>query len=363
MNKLIKIFSLLLLCLLINSCGNELDLSQFPIKQNTNGHFGDTVYIPQTPVITGFNNPQDIYAGFEPLLYVADENNNRIVQMDISGNVVSYSDFILKPRKITQDRNFDLLVIASLIDTIPPNLLDTVDAVFRFKLRPNGGLISGVHPVMTFKSNQPTPIPGSHRHITAIASFSDNHYLVTRSGPDNTSLIDPDNAIFKIDKFDNTYPVPERLTGFELEGQGLLSLQKISSISTFSLNNTDLIYSQVNPDEAFKVQWAIYNSIDGTYIPKFQPGAADLLRPGLFSSPQDITVDQFANIYVIDSQKDSLYKFNSLGKLKSESFGGSGSAPGQFNAPSGIAFFNKTLFICDSGNNRILRFILSTDIH
>src|SRR5437016_1271208 len=220
LNKFIKIFFLVLVIMLINSCGNELDLSQFPIKQNTSGHFGDTVYIPQTPVITGFNNPQDIYIGYEPLLYVADKDNNRIVQLDISGNIVSYSGFILKPKKIAQDRYFDLLVIASLIDTIPPNLLDTVDAVFRFKLQPNGGLISGVQPIITFKSNQATPIPGSHGHLTAIATFSDNHYLVARSGPNNTSIIDPNNAIFRIDRFDNTHPVPERLTGFELEGQG-----------------------------------------------------------------------------------------------------------------------------------------------
>jgi hypothetical protein len=348
--------------IIISGCGDELQLSQFPTKPNT-GHIGDTVYIPQTPVITGFNSPVDIYTGHEPLLYVADRDNNRIVQMDISGNVVSYSDFILKPRKITQDRNFDLLVVASKIDTIPPNIPDTVDAVFRFKLHSNGGVISNVHPSVTFKANQPTPIPGSHRHLTAIASFSNNYYLVARSGPDNTSPIDPDNAIFKIDRFDNTYPVPERLPGFELEGQGLLSLLQISSISALSFNNTDLLYTQIFPDEAFKTQWAIYDAVNGTYIPKFTPGAADILRPGLFTLPQGITVDQYGNIYVIDSQKDSLYKFNSLGKLKRESFGGAGSSPSQFNSPYGIAFFNKTLFICDTGNNRLLRFILSTDIH
>lgn len=363
MNKIIKIFFLITAGFLLSSCGNELDLSQFPIQQNTGGHFGDTVYIPQTPIITGFNNPIDIYVGNEPLLYVADKDNNRIVQLDISGNLIGYSNFILKPRKVTQDRNFDLLVVASAIDTIPPNILDTVDAVYRFRIQPNGGLVNGVQPVITFKSNQPTPIPGNHGHLTAIATFSDNHYLVSRSGPNNTSLIDPDNAIFRIDRYDNTFPVPERLPGFELEGQGLLSLQNISSISTFPFNNTDLIYTQVNENEAFKVQWAIYNSVDGTYIPKFQPGSADLVRPGIFSMPQDITVDQFANIYVIDSDKDSLYKFNSLGKLKSETFGGTGTSSTQFNNPSGVAFFDKTLFICDSGNNRILRFILSTDIH
>ncbi|MGH2575605.1 MAG: hypothetical protein ACRDFC_07890, partial [Ignavibacteria bacterium] len=348
---------------ILSSCGQELDLSQFPINQPPTV-IGDTVYIPQSPVLTGFNEPVDIFIGNEPLIYIAERGNNRIVQMDISGGLISYSNFILKPKKISQDRNYDLLVIASVIDTIPPNILDTVDAVFRFKLRLNNGILSGAQSTVTFKSNQPTPVPGDHGKFTGIATFYDNYYLVTRSGPNNSSFIDPDNAIFKIDKFDNTLPVPERLSGFEVNGQGLMSLQQISSIATFPNNNEDLIYTQVFSNAVFKVQWAIYDDVNGIYIHKFTPeNGADLLRNGLFSQPQDVTIDNFGNIYVVDSYKDSLYKFSSLGKLKSESFGGQGTGLSQFSNPMGAAFFNKTLYIADTGNNRVLRFILSTDIN
>ncbi|MDZ7623899.1 MAG: hypothetical protein U5J96_05550 [Ignavibacteriaceae bacterium] len=31
-----------------------------------------------------------------------------------------------------------------------------------------------------------------------------------------------------------------------------------------------------------------------------------------------------------------------------------------FNEPHGVAFFDKTLYVADTGNNRIVRFILST---
>jgi hypothetical protein len=358
-----RILIFLVTSLLFTSCGEQLDLSQFPINEPP-PVIGDTTYIPQTPIITGFNEPLDIHMGNEPLIYVADRLNNRIVQLDIAGGLVSYSNFILRPKKITQDRNYDLLVVASTIDTIPPNILDTVDAVFRFKLMQNGGILSGVQPTIVFKSNQPTPIPGDHGNFTGIAAHQDNYYLVTRSGPNNSSLIDPDNAIFRIDKYDNTYPVPERLSGFEVLGQGLLSLQKISSITTFTYNNRDLIYTQNSPDAVFKVQWAVYDYEEGIYLPKFTPqSSVDLLRNGLFTSPEDITIDYSGNIYVVDSYKDSLYKFSNLGKLKSESFGGTGSSLTQFIRPSGVAFFNKTLYICDTGNNRILRFILSIDIN
>lgn len=365
MKKFLNILFLSSILFYFSGCeqGDQLDLNNFPINHNP-GIIGDTVYIPQSPVLTGFNNPVDIYIGNEPLIYIADEGNNRIVQMDISGSIIGYSDFILKPRKITQDRNYDLLVIAGKVDTIPPSTLDTVDAVYRFKLHSTNGLISGVTPTVVFKSTTPTPVPGFHGNLTGISTFYNNYYLVMRSGPNNTNFIDPDNAIFKIDKYDHTYPVPERLPGFEVDGAGLLSLIGTSSINTFSNNATDLIYTLTSSSVAFKIQWAVYNSVDGTYIPKFAPeSGVDLIKPGLVAEPQDITIDKFNNIYVVDSQKDTVYKFNSLGSLKHESFGGAGSGTKQFSHPMGIAFFDKTLYVADSGNNRILRFILSTDIH
>lgn len=360
-------FFVLLLCIVLSfvlsSCGDKLDLSEFPINQDP-GTIGDTTYIPITPIITGFNEPVDIYFGYDQQIYVADKNNDRIVQLNLAGGIVSYSNFILRPRKITQDRNFDLLVIASVIDTIPPNILDTVDVVYRFKLQPNGGVLSGVSPTIAFKSNQPTPIPGDHGRFTGISTFQNNYYVVTRSGPNNSSIIDPDNAIFRIDRNDITIPVPERLSGFEVEGQGLLSLQGTSGIATFTSNNNDIIYIQNSSNAAFKVQWCVYDAVENIYNAKYDPGSGvDLLRNGLMTEPADITIDQFNNIYIIDAGKDSLFKFNSLGKLRSESFGGEGVSPSQFVNPMGVAFFNETLYICDTGNNRILRFILSTDIN
>jgi sugar lactone lactonase YvrE len=41
-----------------------------------------------------------------------------------------------------------------------------------------------------------------------------------------------------------------------------------------------------------------------------------------------------------------------------ESFGGAN----VFKNPHSVAYYNKTVYVADTGNNRILRFILSTDI-
>jgi DNA-binding beta-propeller fold protein YncE len=79
--------------------------------------------------------------------------------------------------------------------------------------------------------------------------------------------------------------------------------------------------------------------------------------PGIFSQPEGSALDNSFNIFIADADKDSIYKFNSFGD-ELQSFGG----PETFNQLYGVDFFNKTLYVADTGNNRILRFILSTEL-
>ena len=81
------------------------------------------------------------------------------------------------------------------------------------------------------------------------------------------------------------------------------------------------------------------------------------MTPGFFITPQGSELDASGNIYVAESTKDSVYKFNSFGD-KLIGFGG----PSIFSEPYAVAFFDKILYVADRGNNRILRFQLSTDI-
>ena len=43
------------------------------------------------------------------------------------------------------------------------------------------------------------------------------------------------------------------------------------------------------------------------------------------------------------------------------SFGGTGSAALQFREPQGVAYFDRIVYVADTGNNRISRFRLNTD--
>jgi DNA-binding beta-propeller fold protein YncE len=77
--------------------------------------------------------------------------------------------------------------------------------------------------------------------------------------------------------------------------------------------------------------------------------------------PKDLTSDEFRNIYVVDQSKNEILKFDKDGQFIL-SFGRFGPGYKEFKDPSGISYYDKTLYVADTGNNRILRFQLSTDI-
>lgn len=43
------------------------------------------------------------------------------------------------------------------------------------------------------------------------------------------------------------------------------------------------------------------------------------------------------------------------------SFGKLGNGPKEFNTPSGVAYFDRIVYVADKGNNRIVRYKLTSD--
>ncbi len=346
--------------LTLSSCTDKTDLSQFPITNNGGGTtVSDTVYVQQSPVWTGFNQPEAILLGREPLVYVADTKNNQVVQLDLSGVEIGRRS-IKNPTSIAQDYNFDLLVIGDSVLTITN---DTVSVLYRFKLVQNlqGGVITNAEVKTLLRSDQGTILSSRKRKFTGVGIYADNSYIVTRRGPDNTSSLDPDNALMKINGIDSVTLVTI-LSGFQTTGNGIYSIDKMSGITTFTGELTDFIMIRNTTDFGFKIEWFLYDNIKGTYDPKFLPeNNVDILNKQL-GTPAGITVDNNKNVFVVDNTNDSLYKFTSLGKFKNESFGGTGSGDNQLRNPKGVSFFNKVLYIADTGNNRIVRYKLSTDL-
>jgi len=357
---LIKYLFLLSIIIMINGCGDKLDLSQFPITNNGNVNISDTVYILQSPVWTGFSSPQAIIVGNDQLLYVCDTKNNRIVQMDMAGNFISTRSLgnDLFPNKITQDYNFDILVLSDSVTTI-----DTISVLHRFKLVSGGGLIGNARQITLISSLYPTPNSNKFRKFTGISMYPDNSYILTRIGPGDPIGIDPGNAILKLKGIESVTHV-DKLTGFQISGNSFYSIENTSNISVARNSTTDFIITRSISDTLSlnKVIWFNYNSSSGAYDPKYTSPVEDIVNTK-FGTPSAVTQDANSNVYVIDALRNHLYKFNTAGMLRSESFGKYGSGDGQFNSPMGLAHYNKVLYIADTKNNRIVRFKLSTDIN
>lgn len=354
--KYLSLVVLITTSLVFWSCAEKLDLGTFPLTNGNPVTSSDTSYVQQTPVWTGFNAPEDILVGKEPLIYVADTKNNRIAQLDLSGVEIGSLN-VQNPTALAQDNNFDLLVIA---DTVLVSTGDTLSVLYRIKLVEAGGIISSASLLRLLSSDYPTPLTSRKRRFTGVSTYPDNSILVSRRGPDNTNNLDPDNAMIKC-RGVNSVTI-ELYTGFQVSGNGVYSIDKVSSVSTAGNNNFDFLLTRNTTQSGFKAEWFEYDNSTGAFNPRYLPeGNQDILKLE-YGLPEDITTDPNRNIFIVDAGKDSLYKFNSLGKLLKESFGGQGTGDNKLKTPMGVAFFNRVLYIADTGNNRIVRFKLSTDL-
>lgn len=355
-----KYLFIMALLMFAGGCGNQLDLSQFPITNNGNINVSDTVYILQSPVWQGFSSPKDIIVGNDQLIYVCDSKNNRIVQMDMSGTFISTKSLgeNVYPAKITQDYNFDILVLSDSTSAV-----DTITVLHRFKLVEGGGLIGNARQISLFNSLYPTPNSNKYRKFTGISMYPDNSYILTRIGPSDPIGIDAGNAIIKLKGVESITNV-EKLSGFQTSGNSFYSIENTSAITVTKNSSTDFIIARNTPDTVSlnKVIWFNYNSSSGAYDPKFTSPMQDLVNTK-FGTPSAVAMDINSNVYVIDALRNHLYKFNSAGRLLVESFGKYGAGDSQFDSPMGVAHFNRVLYISDTKNNRIVRFKLSTDLN
>lgn len=357
MKQRLKILCLLFLTvILLTDCTDKFDINEAD-PGDGEGNINDTVYVKLSPDWEGFNKPLDIHIGREPFVYIADSENDRVVMLNLAGQYLGEAS-IPHPTKIIQDYKLNLIVCGQMFDE---NSGNTYSAVYKLNLFEAGHQIAEAR-IDTILPKSAFDFLRPDREFTSAAVFAGNSYYVGRKGPVNSNPVDPDNAILsfivkKIDQNTEKDTLIRKVAGFEPLGTGLLSANEISSMTSFNENTLDMIIS-LTGENSFKVQWLSYiETSDFTgYRNKLLEFASDMMLPERFEKPMDVTTDPSDNIFVVDAAKDSLLKFNAFGE-EMESFGG----PEIFNTPSGVAYFNKVLYIADTNNNRILRFILSTD--
>lgn len=337
-------------------CTDKFDMPDVT-NANSSNIAGDTIYIQQNPVWTGFNRPQDLIIGREPFLYVADTDNDRIVMMNLAGEILGTKS-VQKPIAIAQDHLLNLIVCGELTDN-SGNVYSAVFKIHLFDAHHNlaSAKMDTLLPKTSFDYSRPD------RKYTGVTTFYDNSFYVSRTGPINSSPVDPDNSILifhLLKKPDGSRKdtLIGRVPLIEPEGTGVVSANQISSLTSFERNNIDIITTLVG-ENSFKVQWLQYivTPLFSGYISALEPFSVDLMKVNKFGKPEDVCLDDKNNIFVADAEKDSIFKFNSFGD-EMESFGGSD----VFNSPHAVAYHDRTLYVVDTENNRILRFILSTEI-
>jgi hypothetical protein len=340
---------------LFYGCGDKVSLSDFPVTNNGTINVSDTVFVQQYPIWGGFNKPEAVFAGNDQLIYVADTKNSAVIQMDVAGG--RYGTYFFNnnvfPKKISQDGKFDLLVICDSVTS-----LDTTSILFRLKVVDGGGVITQSTPVVRLLTSlKPTPNSNKFRKFTGISTYSDNTYIITRTGPEDPLNIDPGNAILKVSGIDSVTQITV-VSGFQTSGNSFYSIDRVSSILTVKNIPPNFVISRSSQDtlNLNKVIYFEYNSVNGTFDPKYTSASQDIVSIK-FGSPDAVAMDNNYSIYVIDSYRNYFYKFSSNGKLLKESFGGAA----KFSNPKGITIFNKVVYIADTGNDRILRYKLSTD--
>lgn len=350
-----QLLILFIVSIFIYSCIEKFDLNEIELNDDNVNIGGDTVFVMLSPIWEGYNKPQDVMVGREPFIYVADTENDRIVLLNLAGEILSQRS-IKKPVALAQDYRLNLFVCARF-DT----LNQSFSAVYKIDL------VAANHDLSSAPIKRILPqladLTMPQREYTGVAAFYDNRYYISRKGPNNSNLIDPDNSILIFDQKrlpdgSTTDTLLGRVALLDPTGTGIMSANQISSLTSFNTRNYDIILT-LTGDNSFKTQWLEFiTSTEFTgYRIALPPLESDLMLPGFFTTPEGATVDNSGNIYVADAGKDSVYKFNPRGDLLT-GFGG----PDLFNKPHAVAFFNKTLYVADTENNRILRFILSTDL-
>jgi len=346
-----------LILLSVAGCDHKMDLSTLPQSQIA---VLDTAYIAVDPVFGGFSGPEDILIGRDQLLYVADTRANRVVMMNLAGQFMS-SRSIIHPFAIAQDSRLDLLVGCEIIAATG----DTTGAILRMHLvsqNPDSAHHLEVSPIDTVWRERAHPA----RRFPGIAVLSDNTYLASRTGPDNSSFIDPDGRVLMFAAQDRFItPVPAFATGV---GTGIGSINFLTGITAFP-NSRDFVLIQSSEGIAYGALWMVYQSnadFQG-WLPRFDPAnasdrAVDFIRPNRFVSPQGVAIDPSRrDIFIADAGLDSIFKFNSRGVFKSESFGRV-RTDGIMRRPTGIAYFSTILYVLDRDLGMVLRFRLSTDV-
>jgi len=364
MKRYFGILILITSLLLIFSCGKKIKL---PTSLTQPGErISDTTYVQISPAWTqangvAFRNPTDVYIGYDTYVYIADTGNNRIVKMSRKGDFIA--EYLIEhPINICQDPLLRLAVVTG------NNSIYFKDI---FEQRP-------FYEVYTIKDTVvPIPLPASSEDTMVVWDTISTSYQAIACTPIPADIY----FYFACEQTEHTYGgvygekhQRDRIMAFfpKMKGDSIYFMVSDTVVKkggtpgrTINPSGITSYGTKSSFNIIFCQEWGLLyvQKIEGEYpylVKEFPPNS-DIWSWNLLGVPEDVTLDEFGNIYVADQGKDKILKFDKNGKCIL-TFGKLGSGYKEFKDPSGIAYYDKTLYVADTGNNRILRFQLSTDI-
>lgn len=384
-----------------------------PTLENVDG------YAPVLPFWGSFDAPTDVHVGFDEFVYVTDNNGVHLLdRADLSPRV---SLPIRDAVAVTQDRLLNIYVagrIDTVIQSIDPSITWDLPAVFKIKNLNGAGPITYVDTLIfpfddaslstsaaqNARLNRNSSINYEQVDITGVSILADNSLYVTRRGPftESNSIAAPDNTVLEFQRIEVNGTKTDKMVNvrqIRTLSPTIPSLRSgigMSSITTFvsppqrdalTADRSFMItQSDQSKDIPFRVLWInAVETVDGLV---FQQNS-DLLQQDTtqadgflyeankFENPSDIAYggDDDSYIFVVDQGSNRLFQFQLNGqegvpppagaedqsRQIMVSFGEEGAGPKQFRNPSGVAYFNKIVYVADTGNNRIARFKLTSD--
>jgi len=386
------------------SCGNKHDEQTDDIlkagKIDPKLIAGTVGYVPMQPFFDGFNQPVDVFYGYDELIYVVDASGLHILdQTGKKGQLIP----ILGATDVTQDRRLHTYVLGRINDP----LLGNRAAVYHLINTGSGNyqiIDTLIHP-LNDESRASTANRGDDDEkvqFTGLSTTFDNQLYISRTGPRNdlNSFVRPDNGVL-------VYDADGKNIGFALglnpTTSSLKSAIGISSLATYAAPpqvqqgmNTNKSFFITQADQTQSVEFRTLR-IDVFEDPELGTQYAEsplflnfdytkanrfLYESFRFKKPEDcfVATDNTGYIFVVDSETDSLYIFSPQGfegvnppansgltKQVIVSFGGPSTdgtqnGPFNFNNPSGVCYNRKMVFVADKDNNRICRYKLSVDL-
>ncbi|MDA0683460.1 MAG: hypothetical protein O2797_03840 [Bacteroidetes bacterium] len=388
----------------------------FEAGRNDPTLLNEVEYVPLFPFYeTGadgvaLESPKDVYAGYDEFLYVVDDRGLHV--FDLSGRPATFLPIEGGGTSVVQDRRLSVYVTARR-DTLLNGQTWDLPVVLRYD-----GITTGApvladiiwHPFDddSRKFNAPDPITTDEAvSFTGVGVLYDNHIYVSRRGPINPrgTFILPHNTIMEFDEEGTNiqsivtlHPTRESLRS------SLFPVDVVTYVHppqrSFYSQTRDFILLQssslndVVSGGGLASQPLRYSALSIRVVPtsdgvEYRPDTDKLRIAGdldkgdsflydefRFNAPTDVTIaaDGSNFIFVTDGGSDSLHVFTGQGiegvtpppgsrstRPVNVSFGGTGDGALQFNAPQGVAYFQRIVYVADTGNNRIGRFRLNTD--